>query len=202
MQSSREPVHRCFYGITFPHAVNVAVSGLIANLERHDHGAVRWTPPANLHLTLRFLGELERRRFSEARQVMIDATLPPPFTLGFGPTNAFPSLRKPRVLVLDLEERADTSLNALQALQTLTESFARALGLEPEERSFRPHLTLGRVRRGEELSLGLRKVLETMTVDIPDAKVDQLLLIESKMSREGAKYRIVEKRELRVRRRS
>jgi 2'-5' RNA ligase len=107
-------------------------------------GAWRWTPPANLHLTLRFLGAaapaalraLERLLAAAARQTA-------PFLLDLGGLGAFQSLRRPTVLWLALSG----DLAALAALQARTERAAEAAGFAPEPRPFTPHLTLARARK-------------------------------------------------------
>lgn len=196
MRQSSESTHRSFYALTFPGEINESVVDLITSLRSHDNGSVHWTPPHNLHLTLRFLGSLDTARFRKAGQLMAEPGVPSSFILTFGRVNAFPSLRKARVLVLELAGKEEQDQKAFKALQSLTESFARELGLEPEDRRFRPHLTLGRVRRTRTIPQPLRNACEDIAPAIPDTRIDRFLLMESFLSNEGARYRIAEKQRL------
>ncbi len=172
------------------------MDSIIAELRSTDNGTVRWTPPENLHLTLRFLGELPTGTFREARQLLTEREMPSRCRLRFTGIDAFPSLRKPQVIVLGLEGITQRDQTELLQLQSLCEAFARELGLEPEDRTFRPHLTLGRVRRDRRIPEALRTALTSTRPELPQVEVEHLLLVESFLSREGARYRVAEKREL------
>jgi 2'-5' RNA ligase len=106
--------------------------------------AWRWTPSANLHLTLRFLGET-----SAPQQRAIEAALAAaaaaagPFALQTGTLGAFPNLRRPSILWLNL----GGGLAQLAALQERAEQAARAEGFAAETRPFTPHLTIARARK-------------------------------------------------------
>lgn len=104
---------------------------------------IRWVSPENVHLTLKFLGEVEERRAAELGEAVERAVAgADSFEMtarGFG---AFPSNRRPRVVWVGIE--ADERLSALFGK---LESELEALGFEPETRTFKPHLTLGRARR-------------------------------------------------------
>ena len=193
MHQPHRQVHRIFYAVTFPRSVEEQIVDLIDQLRNEDDGAVRWTLAENLHMTLRFLGEVPTDIFKDARRMVSETPLPFPSTLRFGGINAFPSLRRPSVIVLDLEGKEEEDRKNLAALQSTTEKFARDLGLAPERREFHPHLTIGRVRRDRRISPGLRTALESIPVELPEVGVNHLILMESILSREGATYRVVEK---------
>ncbi|MGE3799825.1 MAG: RNA 2',3'-cyclic phosphodiesterase [Candidatus Kapaibacterium sp.] len=193
MRQSNRSTHRAFYALTFPRSTEAAIANLIAELRAHDGGIVRWTPEENLHVTLRFLGELSTDTFRKARQVMKQTELPHTCHLRFGEINGLPSLSRPNVIVLDLEGVTEEDQKHLTDLQRTTESFARTIGLPPEERAFRPHVTLGRVRRDQQISESLHSAVENLHPVIPEVEISDLVLIESFLSREGARYRVAEK---------
>jgi RNA 2',3'-cyclic 3'-phosphodiesterase len=108
----------------------------------NSRGAVRWVRRANLHLTLRFLGdrvEAETLERLDRALIRIAATTAN-FTVGVRGTGAFPNLTRPRVVWAGLES------TELIALASGIERAAIESGLAPERRAYSPHLTIGRVR--------------------------------------------------------
>ena len=101
----------------------------------------RWVPAANLHLTLKFLGNSEESRLQELASSLRGLPFPP-FELAFGSTGSFGTSRRARVVWLELARGA----SEVVALASTVEQAASMLGWEPEMRSFRPHLTLARAR--------------------------------------------------------
>ena len=107
--------------------------------------AVRWTAPANLHLTLRFLGETTAAQHAHVVGGMKNAAAQEsPFAITLGGIGCFPTCRRPAILWLGIRE--DTG--RLAALQGAVEEIAVAAGFAPEGRAFAPHLTLARIARG------------------------------------------------------
>lgn len=196
MDVSVHKLHRCFYALPFPPQVNRAVSGLIADLRRYDNGTVRWTPPQNLHLTLRFLGELSEQEFNDAQNSLRDLSFGS-LHLKIGGIDGFPSRRNPSVLVLAVEGSTPEDHRKLLHLQHETEEIARRIGLEPEGRPFRPHITLGRVNRGRPVPAALRNALSDATPDSfgeIEGRIESLRLMESTLKPTGAEYRVAAER--------
>lgn len=104
---------------------------------------IRWVPPENVHLTLKFLGEVAEERVREVCAAVDGAAAGVgPFEMTVSRFGAFPSLRRPQVVWVGVELEA-----TLQSLQESLEEALAALGFPREERAFRPHLTLGRARK-------------------------------------------------------
>jgi len=134
---------RCFIALEMPGPVKEHAAGLISELK--SAGAdIKWVKPANLHLTLQFLGEVEPELVPALQAALAGACARcGPLELAISGCGAFPGLKKPRVVWLGFK-------GMTQELAGLTESIQAAnqpLGFEPEQRAFRPHLTLGRLRR-------------------------------------------------------
>lgn len=99
----------------------------------------RWSDPEQFHVTVRFIGEIEEADFSEYAAALTDLQASAAHCVPYG-LDVLPSRRAPRVVVLGLERTS--SLVALH--DAVTEALA-PLGLDPEDRTYRPHLTLGRL---------------------------------------------------------
>jgi RNA 2',3'-cyclic 3'-phosphodiesterase len=104
---------------------------------------VRWSKPHTIHVTLRFLGDVDDRLIPEvARAAREAARQVPPFELALGAPAGFGG-RSPRVLLLDVAGQIDV----LGRLQTALEEELDRRGFGREGRAFKPHLTLGRAGR-------------------------------------------------------
>jgi RNA 2',3'-cyclic 3'-phosphodiesterase len=154
-------------------------------------GEVRWVKPENVHLTLKFLGDVAEEDLVRATDTLEsvcerhDAFEVEPS--GFG---AFPSARRARILWAGVGEGAER----LTALAQDVERSLKDLGFEPEKRPYRPHLTLGRAR-------GRPAVLEAagITAPVPGFAVESVDLVESVLGATGATYSTLASRALRKR---
>ena len=134
---------RCFIAIHLPYEVRDQISKYIENLKEYSND-VRWIKAANIHLTLKFLGEI-----APSSVVRVKECLYPisdrfsPFHLNIFGTGCFPGKKRPRVFWLGMEQGKD---NPLFAIHHWIENQLLGLKFEKEKRRFSPHLTLGRVR--------------------------------------------------------
>jgi 2'-5' RNA ligase len=173
---------RLFLAAALPEAVESAASGLQSALRRRLRGW-RWPRPEGIHLTLRFLGEvdaaLDERARAEWERVAAECR---PFRVGLDEVGHFPPRGVPRVLWIGLLEIEPGG--ALAALARQLEATARELGWAPERRPFRPHLTLGRARKGS------RPDVPPGDEAVPRAEgwVRGIRLVESRLLPEGARY--------------
>ncbi len=149
---------RLFVALDVPADVRDALAAL-----RTDLDGVRWTRPAQLHLTLRFLGDTDAARIPDLEAALAEIAAPR-LALRLGGLTAFLSPRRPRVLVARVAPD-----EALAELQRQIEEAVQALGWEPEERPFRPHVTLARLKHADPRAvrtyLGTRTVGAAFTAD-------------------------------------
>jgi 2'-5' RNA ligase len=134
---------RAFFAWEPPETAKDALGALARELRaRPDGDAVRWVRPEGYHVTLRFLGNVPVTELPTlAKSVEGALAGAAPFPVTFGAAHAFPSVRQPRVVVIELAPEA-----LLAALAERVEAGVVAAGLPAERRRFRAHLTLGRVR--------------------------------------------------------
>lgn len=135
---------------------------------------VRWTPLENLHITTNFIGSVAEDRVAEIAQIMDQvAQKEDPFTLELRQVGAFPNERQARVVWIGVA--AAKPLVAMQ--QDLRQKLVDA-GFEQEEREYRPHLTLGRIRKTRNAKDWLSPVVRKKFGDFP---AQALILFESRM---------------------
>ncbi len=146
---------------------------------------VKWVAADCLHVTIRFLGEVEPERVGHIGTALAEAMRPlRPFDLGIGGFGAFPDLAHARVVWCGVEIHP-----ALELLANDVEHALRPFGFESALEPFRPHITLGRTRKdARKGAMGklaeLVGPLEYASV-VPVASVD---LMESRTGRDGATY--------------
>jgi 2'-5' RNA ligase len=134
---------RAFIAIELPLDIKIALKSLQSNLRQPGSNAVKWVDPVNLHLTLKFLGDIAPAQITTVSSAMQTASQNTrPFRLQVHTAGAFPDLKRVQVIWIDLKGDLDILLN----LQKNLDSALAKLGFAPETRLFSPHLTLGRVR--------------------------------------------------------
>jgi RNA 2',3'-cyclic 3'-phosphodiesterase len=148
---------------------------------------VRWVPPGNMHLTLKFLGNISPASVDILTQMIsTEAEACRPFDMDVGGLGCFPGPKRPRVIYIGLQAPAE-----LEALQNGIESATTRLGYATEARGFSPHLTLGRVRQNISASdqQKIRGCLEETRIDLlGTARVDSVHLYKSDLKPTGSVY--------------
>lgn len=136
---------RTFIAIELNDTHRRALGEAQAQLKRDPAGRnVRWVPPENIHVTLKFLGGVDAGKIPAVERAVAEACVGiQPFTLTMEGVGAFPNLKRPRVVWIGIGGAIET----VEQLANKIETACEALGFAREERPFSPHLTLGRVKR-------------------------------------------------------
>ena len=133
---------RSFVAVLLPDAVRARLAATVAELRSRAPG-LAWVRAENLHVTLRFLGDLEPEALARVQEAMtVAASAVAPFTVELGDLGGFPPGRAPRVVWAGIMAGAAP----LSALQAALERALAARGIPAEGRPFHPHVTLGRAR--------------------------------------------------------
>ena len=178
---------RLFFCVPLPEEAKAALVEQLRGLQREAGGApLSWTKPEQLHFTLAFLGEQPE----EAVPRLVRAAEPcaglRPFELSLRAAGGFPNARRPHVLWLGVGEGAAE----LQSLAAQLQAGLRSAGFALEDRPFRAHLTIARVKPGGER--GAARALEAAPKgEVARTRVDRLLLMQSKLSPQGAKHTVL-----------
>ncbi len=169
---------RIFVAVFPPPEVRRALVG--AARELPVVGEVRWARPENVHLTLKFLGDVSQEDLGRLAEVLEPVReRHEPFEAGISGFGAFPSTRRARILWAGIGEGAEE----LRALARDVEESLEPLGFEREDRTYVPHLTLGRAR-GRPVAL---ETVESPSL-VPEFFVRHAELVESVLGGAGAAY--------------
>lgn len=182
-----DAILRMFVSIQLPAAIQACAAGLIDRCrDELPSRSVRWVKPQNIHLTLRFIGNVSSRELDAIKSGMADAVCGArPFSLRVGRLGCFPHVRSPRVLWLGVQGDLEP-LGILESKVTReTKAWAR-----PEDRAFHPHLTLGRVvtRRREELEPFAAVLHNVVAPSSCPWSVEEVHLMQSELLPTGSQY--------------
>ena len=178
---------RLFVALTPPPDVQESIWRAFAPLRARTY-PVRWLPPEGIHVTLKFLGDVEAERTPELVRALGDAVGGArTVTLVVNGAGAFPDAQRPRVFWAGIEPDP-----ALELLADRIERVFGPLGFPTEARAFRPHLTLGRAARNARPRdfAGMAAVLEALLVEA-SAVVDGVELMNSVLRPGGPGYQRV-----------
>ena len=175
---------RCFVAIELPDPVRRRLGDLQERLARQCRG-VRWVRPDAIHVTLKFLGDVPDAQLAPVSEAVSDvASQCMPFEFEVRSAGCFPPQRSARVVWAGVENTTE----ALATCQDLCENAFVELGFARESRSFSPHLTLGRVKDPRSAGDLRKRVAELGDFDGGTVIVSELILFESRLSKQGAQY--------------
>jgi 2'-5' RNA ligase len=172
---------RSFLAIELPRTIRKKIEEVQGDL-RSTHADVRWVNPEKIHLTLKFFGNIEESRIDlllKSIEEPIRNTLP--FSLKVRGVGAFPHLKNPRVIWIGLVNGREVLISFQKQIETQLEK----IGIQPEDRPFNPHLTLGRMKssRGKvELAGRMEKHKEE---EFGDFQVERVVLFKSDLRPTG-----------------
>ncbi len=172
--------------IAFPLEPSVADQlGRIITALKQKEADVKWVPPKNIHLTACFLGDTDESKLVAVNKVIEEiASQHQKVLTNIDAVGGFPSLEKPRVIWAGMT-------NGSEGLSAATSSLVgkiRRHGFTLDDKPFKPHLTLGRVREGGKFA-ELSEYLKTYTFAPIPIHFDKLTLFESTLTPQGPIYK-------------
>jgi len=183
-------VIRAFIAIELPAAIQDQLRKVIFLLTPGT-GMVRWVPPENIHLTLKFLGDVESTKIQPLQSALRqEVGRCQSFEIRISGLGAFPNTHRPRVLWTGVQAPAE-----LAALAQAVESATVPLGFPTEDRPFSPHLTLGRVSQHaspDEVTAIGALIAKTVIGELGKAWVENLTLFRSDLRPTGAIYSAID----------
>ncbi len=185
---------RLFVAVDLDQAVRAAAAATTRRvaLLAERAGSVNWVKPENMHLTLKFLGEVADARVAEIAARVKEVYDIPAFDASFAGVGLFPPSGPARVIWIGMTAGAE----ALTALQEEVERRIGPLGFPAEKRGFQAHLTLGRFRVPAPRTI--RAAIEEAGAGaVGTCRIDHVTLYQSRLSPRGAMYTALERGPLR-----
>jgi RNA 2',3'-cyclic 3'-phosphodiesterase len=171
---------RLFTGLDLPGEVVGNLDELLRKLK--PTARIHWSPPANLHVTTKFIGEWPEERLEELKgalqglpgRVLISVRI---HNLGF-----FPNPHSPRIFWCGIDAAG------LGELAAETDAATAELGIEPEKRAYSPHLTLGRIKEAADLQPLRKAVAALESLEFGSFEARSFYLYQSKLRPTGSVY--------------
>ncbi|NQV04022.1 MAG: RNA 2',3'-cyclic phosphodiesterase [Candidatus Omnitrophica bacterium] len=175
---------RAFIAVEIDPLNKKRLSELISCLKKSDT-LVKWVNENQMHLTLKFLGNIEETKAQEVSRVLESITKDfKAFTISLSKIGAFPNINKPRVIWVAIDEGKDT----LKLLADKIESGLEKIGFAKEKREFKAHLTLGRIKSLKNISQLTEIIQKTDFQSQGKIKISVLILFQSTLTSKGAIY--------------
>jgi len=184
---------RVFCAIELPSVIREQIGAYSNELRTSvPHARASWSRPENIHLTLKFLGDVPRMRVEALSQASARAVEKfSSFEIQIGGTGAFPPHGSPRVLWIGITDGS----GKLAQLQKKLDLECTQVGFEPESRAFNPHLTIARLRRAEGAA-ELARVHKQNSFAPLIMKVSELVVIRSELSNTGSRYNAISRHQM------
>jgi 2'-5' RNA ligase len=179
---------RAFLAIDPPDAVLQRIAAIQETLKKNIHGSIGWVRPQGIHLTLKFFGDIGRDEIGSISRVAAGhAAAAPALKLDIQSLGVFPGVRRPRVLWIGVEGETAKLIDLQHAIDMELE----ACGFKREERPFRAHLTLARIKSPQGLA-GIEKMLsEKGSESAGSFEAKGLTLFKSDLTPTGAIYTVL-----------
>lgn len=179
---------RVFLAVDLPEEERWLLAAVVAAWTGGKPLPGRPVPPENWHLTLRFVGWVDPVQYDRLLAGVAGLDLGPRFRVAIGSAGAFPNPRRATVLWLDVVEGGAGLVRLAEAVEEVVE----AIGVEPEGRPYRPHLTISRIRPDQDV----RGLLERFPGGRVAFTAGAVTLFESHLGRGGARYEAQERFDL------
>lgn len=177
---------RTFVAISISDEARFAIASMIEEL-REIENTIRWVDAANLHLTSKFIGEIEEDRIEKLRMALDQSSNGIlEFRYSLSSKGCFPNWKRPRVLWIGVHDQ-DGKMSELQ--QQIEDNFHK-VKIPREKRKFKPHLTIGRVKQNRKPGRILNDFQQSQLGEF-EVKVNDVHLMQSELLPTGAKYSVL-----------
>lgn len=179
---------RSFIAADFPPETITKIGKITVDLQQElPGGALKWVSTDNMHLTIKFIGEIQKNKIAQVKEIMTDTLKgQPSFKIGIQNLGTYPHINNPRVIWLGITQGAP-----LVEIHNRLDCALEKLNVRSDRREYSPHLTLARVRRDASRST-VKKISETLSQLKVDSlgiiTMSEITLYKSKLSSEGPEY--------------
>ncbi len=187
---------RAFIAIDLPKEIKDYLSLLEAKLKQSE-ADVKWVAPINIHLTLKFLGDIDEKKISQIIQILEEISLKQTqFILELSSIGAFPNIKSPRIIWIGVTTGNSEVKQIVANLETRIEK----IGIAKENKPFTSHVTIGRVKS----NLNREKLTQSLTIITTESNnesqfvVKKLILFKSTLTPKGPIYEAVKETSLKT----
>jgi 2'-5' RNA ligase len=188
---------RAFIAIELPKELREFLSRMQDQLKTSG-GDIKWVAPDNIHLTLKFLGEIDDEKFAKIVKIIEGVTKETlPFPMRISSIGAFPKIDYPRVIWTGVDKGDKEAKQIVKELEAKIEK----LGIPKEERAFSSHITIGRTRSNlnrEKLVAELKNLENKPGGENLEFSVTKITLFKSTLTPKGPIYEVLQEANLKA----
>jgi 2'-5' RNA ligase len=175
---------RTFIAVEIPENIISGIRDLQQDLKAYGVD-IRWIRPENIHLTLKFLGDVQAADMDRIIKAIIGtAEGGSPISLQAKGIGVFPGVKRPRVLWVGLTGQ----LELLSSLQKTLDANLKGIGFPPEKRPFKGHLTIGRIKTKMNSKIFVDALMDFRSFESETFVADRIVLFKSELKPNGAVY--------------
>ncbi len=176
---------RSFLAFDISPKVKLALGKLIADFARKEKG-VKWIPAENLHITMKFFGDVEEELLlgDISKEISKITEASSQMKIGCSGLGVFPNWKYPKIVWAGFTGDVEPVLNLKDALEEALSKFR----LKKDERAFRLHLTIGRAKELSSSSVLMKLINELGPIEFGSVVIDHLTLYKSVLTKEGSIY--------------
>jgi len=179
---------RTFIAVDFPPETLTKIAKIIGYFKTQTPmDALKWVSAENLHLTIKFIGDIPKDKLVQIRMIIKEALVDKlPFKIGIGGLGMYPNKNNPRVIWLGV-----TYDQTLRDIHHVLNHSLKNAGIEPDKRDYSPHITIARIRQRtqEETRQEIGATLSKFKVDsLGEIKINEIILYQSELTRKGPIY--------------
>lgn len=180
---------RTFIAVEIPDNVKKEISNFILKTSVElGKNKIKWVEEDNIHITLKFLGEVNSNLCKEiSQQLLTIAAETKKFNISLQSLGVFPNISSARVLWVDVKENN----NELKLLSQMIEDKLLSFNIPKECRHYQPHLTLGRVKTLVEKDKISSFLTKYKNINFGTAEIDHITFFESILSPQGPEYKVI-----------
>jgi 2'-5' RNA ligase len=175
---------RLFCGFSLAYEVRRNLELLLEYLR--PQADIQWSPPDNLHITTKFIGDWADDRVDEVREALAGIPAPGPMRIAIRGLGWFPNPHAPRVLFAGVEAPPE-----LLGLHAAADVRLAAIGVKAESKPYHPHLTLARVKSPGGLAPLRQAIAGLPAADFGGFTAEKHLLYRSRLTPAGSKYSVI-----------
>jgi len=188
---------RTFIAIELPKEIRDSLANLQDKLK--STGAdVKWVEPDNIHLTLKFLGEIDDQKLDKITSILENiAKDKNSFHIFISSIGAFPRISSPRVIWVGIDMGEKETKGIVKALEEKIEK----IGIPKEDRPFSSHITIGRTRSAlnlQKLAEGLKTLENDLKIKVAEFDVTKITLFKSTLTPKGPIYEVLKETNLKT----
>ena len=188
---------RAFIAIELPKEIRDSLANLQDKLK--STGAdVKWVEPDNIHLTLKFLGEIDDQKLDKITSILENIAKDKNyFHICISSLGAFPRISSPRVIWVGIDTGEKETKEIVKALEGKIEK----IGIPKEDRPFSSHITIGRTRSAlnlQKLAKGLETLESDLKIKVAEFDVTKITLFKSTLTPKGPIYEVLKEASLKT----